>query len=274
MAHKDPSTLSDTLSDKYKVIEEYMESNKLVINGEKTHLVVMGSKKMTIPRQAVSMRAGGHTILPSDTEKLLGCNISQNLKWKIHIQTGEGSLIKNLTTKLNALHKVSTHATFKTRLSAANGVFMSTLSYLLPVWGGCEGYLLKSLQVLQNRAARQVTKLSWYTPIRRLLKQCNWLSINQLVFYHSALTVHRTLKSGLPEYLHQHLSTDHPLPTRLGDSGTIRLTGRHDSLVENSFLKRAARAFNQIPLDIREARTICVFKRKLKVWIKTNIPID
>ena len=109
------------------------------------------------------------------------------------------------------------------------------ISYLLPVWGGCEGYLLKSLQVLQNRAARQVTKLSWYTPIRRLLKHCNWLSINQLVFYHSALTVHRTIKSGLPEYLHQHLSTDHPLPTRLGDSGTIRLTGRHDSLVENSF---------------------------------------
>ena len=271
---KDPSTLSDTLSDKYKVIEEYMISNKLVINGDKTHLVVMGTNKMTESRQAVSMKAGDFTILPSETENLLGCMINQNLKWKTLIQTGEKSLLKNLTTKLNALQKVSTYATFKTRLAAANGVFMSTLSYLLPVWGGCEGYLLKSLQVLQNRAARQVTRLSWYTPVRKLIKQCNWLSIKQLIFYHSALTVYRTLKSGLPLYLKQHLRTDHPLHTRLGDSGAIRLSGRYGSLVESSFLRRAAKNFNQIPQDIREARTMDGFKRNLKMWIKTNLPVD
>ena len=66
-------------------------------------------------------------------------------------------LIKRLTSRLNALQKVSVHATFKTRLSAANGVFMSVLAYLIPLWGGCEGYLVKALQVLQNRAARQLT---------------------------------------------------------------------------------------------------------------------
>ena len=273
VVHNDPSTLSETLSDKYSVVEDYMTSNKLVINGDKTHLVVMGSKKMSRSRQAVSMKAGDFTIFPTETEKLLGCDINQNLKWKTHIQTGENSLIKNLNRKVNALQKVSTHATFKTRLAAANGVFMSTLCYLLPVWGGCEGYLLKALQVLQNRAARQVTRLSWYTPVRRLLKQCNWLSINQLIFYHSALTIYRTLKSGLPLYFQQHLRTDHPLNTRLGASGTIRLTGKFGTLVENSFLRRAAKSFNQIPLDIREARKIDVFKGKLKLWTKTNIPI-
>ena len=274
VVHKDPSTLSDALSDKYKVIEEYMTSNKLVINGDKTHLVVMGSNKMTRTRQAVSMRAGGFTIFPSETEKLLGCSINQNLKWKTHIQTGEKSLIKNLTTKLNALQKVSTYATFKSRLAAANGIFMSTLTYLLPVWGGCEGYLLKSLQVLQNRAARQVTRLTWYTPVRRLLKQCNWLSINQLITYHSALAIYRVIKSSHPLYLWQHLRTDHPLHTRLGESGSIRLLGRHGALVENSFLRRGARTFNLIPEDIRKTGTIGGFKRKLKPWIKANIPTE
>ena len=218
-----------------------MTSNKLVINGDKTHLVVMGSNKMTRTRQAVKMRAEGFTILPSETERLLGCSIHQNRKWKTHIQTGEKSLIKNLTTKLTALQKVSTYATFKSRLAATNGIFMSTLSYLLPVWGGCERYLLKSLQVLQNRAARQVTRLSWYTPVRRLLKQCNWLSINQLIIYHSALTTYRVIMSSHPLYLKQHLSTDHPLHTRLGESGSIRLLGRHGTLVENGFLRKRSK---------------------------------
>ena len=169
ITHSDPIILSNVLSEKYKVIEEYMVSNKLVINADKTHLVVMGSRKTNMARQAVSLRAGQHIILPSETEKLLGCNIHQSLKWQTHIQTGDSSLIKQLTSRLNALQKVSTHASFKTRLSAANGVFMSSLAYLLPVWGGCEGFLIRSLQVLQNRAARQVTRLNWNTPVRRLL---------------------------------------------------------------------------------------------------------
>ena len=35
---------------------------------------------------------------------------------------------KNLTRKVNALQKVCINATFKTRLAATNGVFMSTLT--------------------------------------------------------------------------------------------------------------------------------------------------
>ena len=34
----------------------------------------------------------------------------------------------------------------------ANGVVISKFCYLIQLWGGAEAYLLKSLQVLQNRA--------------------------------------------------------------------------------------------------------------------------
>ena len=250
-----------------------MVSNKLVINGDKTHLVVMGSKGMDMARQAVSLRAGPHTILPSKTEKLLGCNIDQNLKWKTHIQAGDNSLVRSLTSRVNGIQKISTYSTFKTRLAAANGVFMSALVYMLPVWGGCEEYLLKSLQVLQNRAARQVTRLSWYTPVRRLLNQCSWLSIKQLIFFHSVLAVHRTIITGMPLYLAQHLKTDHPLNTRQGAQGNVRLTGHYSDKVESSFLRRAAKCYNQIPADIKSAKTVPTFKKKLKQWIRSNIQI-
>jgi hypothetical protein len=272
-SHRDPIMLSNMLTQKYKIIEQYMVANRLVINSDKTHLVVMASKKNEAARQTVELRAGQFTILPSPTEKLLGCSINQNLKWQTHIQTGESSLIRQLTSRLNALQKVSIHATFKTRLSAANGVFMSVLAYLIPLWGGCEAYLVKALQVLQNRAARQVTKLSWFTASRRLLNQCNWLSIRQLIFYHSALTVFRTTRTKTPLYLSQHLITEHPYPTRLALGG-VRVDGIHGGLVNKSFLIRAAKDFNTIPADIRMCRTIPAFKQQLKKWIKINIPLD
>ena len=49
------------------------------------------------------------------------------------------------------------------------GIFMSKLIYLMPLWGGCEDYLVRALQVVQNKAARSITKLNIYTPTKMLL---------------------------------------------------------------------------------------------------------
>ena len=104
----------------------------------------------------------------------------------------------------------SRNAPFKTRLMAANAVFISVLSYLITLWGAGEGYLLRALQVVQNKADRCVTKVSWFTATRQLLKQCGWMSIKQLVFYHTALTMHKTIMSGKPVYTRHKLSHDYP----------------------------------------------------------------
>ena len=186
-------------------------------------------------------------------------------------------MVRQLTSRVNALSKMAKNATFKTRLMAANGTFISALAYLIPLWGGTEGYLLKGLQVLQNRAARCVTKLSWFTSTRILLNKCGWLSIRQLVFYHSALQIYKVIKSGTPLYLSQHLVTEHAYPTRQAVGGGLRYTscnsGKH-SLTQNSFFGRAPRLFNQIPGEIRAAPSLPTFKRKLKAWVKANIPIE
>ena len=80
---------------------------------------------------------------------------------------------------MTALKKISKVADFKTRKMLADGLFMSKLVYMIPLWGGCEKFLTKSLQVVQNKAARTITKMGIYTPVKTLLKQCGWISINQ-----------------------------------------------------------------------------------------------
>ena len=64
-AHEDPAVLSQVLSRKYSLIEDWINGNKLVINPDKTHLMVMGPKKITEKRSRVSIRAGPHTISPT-----------------------------------------------------------------------------------------------------------------------------------------------------------------------------------------------------------------
>ena len=87
-----------------------------------------------------------------------------------YIQNNEKSLVKQLTSRLNALKLIANVANFKTRLMIANGIFCSKLIFQISLWGGTEDYLLNSLQIVQNKAARSVARRGKYTPIVDLLK--------------------------------------------------------------------------------------------------------
>ena len=108
---KDPVVLSSSLSDQYKRISTYMAANKLVINADKTHLVVMGTKATAGRRAKVYLEADGHIIHPSRTERLLGGHISEDLKWREHVLCSDQSLVRQLTSRINGLVKVAQHQT-------------------------------------------------------------------------------------------------------------------------------------------------------------------
>ena len=91
---------------------------------------------------------------------------------------------------------------------------MSKLVYLIPLWAGSAKFLIKSLQTLQNKAARAVTKLDWNTPTAELLRQCGWLSVHQLSVYHSVVLVFKVLQFRSPKYLYNMFSTTYNYKTR------------------------------------------------------------
>ena len=260
------------LSMKYDKLEQWMHANKLVINPDKTHLMVMGSKKHTAARKAVTIIASGHIIKPTVTEKLLGGQLHQSLDWNFHLRDHEGSLMKQLTGRINGLRRVCFNASFQTKLKVANGVVMSKLVYLITLWGGAQQYLLNAVQVQQLAAARAVCGFGcWRWSRRKLLEKMGWLSVRQLVFYHSVLQVHKTLNTRVPLSLFQALSVDYPIRTRSAANGQIR---QDDSFLSQATFKyRAMKSYNSVPDSVRTGFTVTV-KRKLKQWIKTNIPID
>ena len=117
----------------------------------------------------VEIRTPTENIESSECEKLLGGLLHQDMKWGEHILDNEESLVRSLNTRVGALKLVSKVAGFKNRKMIANGIFLSKLTYLMPLWGGCRKELIQKLPVLQNKAARAVTKLGWYTPTSELL---------------------------------------------------------------------------------------------------------
>ena len=268
---KDPEVLSLKLSEKYQALATFLGDNRLVINKDKTHLIVMGSRKHRNLRNEVIVNTGETIVNPEESEKLLGLIIDQTLGWKVHIRDGATSLLTNLNRKLGALRRVSLNATFKTRLLVANACFQSVLSYMITVWGGADSYLLKALQVIQNKAARTITKQSWFTPTRTLLKQCNWLSVRQLIFLHTAMQMWKILNYRRPANIFERFQLSR---TRSNEYGTLAIPNSITNIGKQSFLVRAATTWNHIPMEIRISTSITIFRKKLKPWILNNIDIN
>ena len=136
----------------------------------------------------------GYIIKPSETEKLLGGHLHQNLQFRHHMSNRDhkGFLVNQLIGRMTGLKKLCVHANIKTRLMVANGLIISKLSYLIILWGGTQQYLVKTLQVQQFIAARIVCEVkSWRWSRSQLLGKVGWLSVKQLVFYHSVLQAHK-----------------------------------------------------------------------------------
>ena len=153
----------------------------------------------------------------------------------------QNSLINQLNTRLNGLKLICKVASFKTRLMVANGIFMSKLIYVIPLWAGCEKYLIIALQVIQNSAARAVTKCNRYTPVKSLLSQCGWMSVYQLGIYHSIVLTYKIIQDRNPIYFHEKMSTNFPYRTRQGSAHAILICTQNKlSLTDNSFKWRVS----------------------------------
>ena len=73
--------------------------------------------------------------------------------------------------------------------------------YCCSVWGCCGATKLQTLQKLQNRAARIVTKSKFDTPAMALIHNLNWPTINEIIRSETATNMYKSLNGLVPEYL-------------------------------------------------------------------------
>ena len=153
----------------------------------------------------------------------------------------------------------------------------------MPAWLGCEEYLVDALQVCQNKAARLVTKLDRFTPTRTLLKQCGWLSVKQLMVFHSLVLLHKVFFNRKPEFLFKKITSGPPPPnTRQALAATRALASLgvfsqpsipacELTLTRKSWCWAAVHWYGQLPPSIRSETKIVKFKTRLKDWVSTNV---
>ena len=258
--------INEDLTENGEKLSQWMKENQLCLNADKTHILVTGTGRrlsgIDVAREG-DVRLEGQKLEESleKAENILGVIIQSDLKWTKQVQ----SLRTKLKHRLAGLAKIRNIVSTRLKKQIAEGIFTSVLTYCLPLYGGMDKDSLHSLQVLQNVAARHTLNVPRDTSRKSMYDQLDWLTVNQLEFYHSVLMVYKIIKFGEPEQLATKL-------TRFNIRGNIIIDNSNLTLYRKSFVIRAAEYYNSLPHEVKNTTTIDCFKRNARNWIVKNVP--
>ena len=139
-------------------------------------------------------------------------------------------------------------------------------SYCCSVWGCCGATKLKTLQKLQNRAARIVTSSPLDTPAAPLLQLLCWPSIETVINLETCTMVYKSLNELAPENLANifHKLSDVHTRVLLDAKCNLAVPKMRTAYGQKSFAFRGARAWNKLDSEMKLAPSIQSFKTKLK----------
>ena len=122
-----------------------------------------------------------------------------------------------------------------------------------------------SLQYIQNAAARVLTRTRKYEHISPVLRSLHWLPVAQRIDFKAALLVYKSLHGLAPKYISDMLVPYEPSRTlRTSGTGLLLVPRVRTKHGESGFQFYAAKIWNSLSEDVRQASTLTMFKSRLK----------
>ena len=149
-ASKTLKTLESNLNYDLKFISEWLKSNRLSLNVDKTKLLIFHSKNNKMQFNDISIKIQNVKIMPSNYVKYLGVLIDENLSWDQHV--------KDLSCKLSSangiISKLRHYAPKSAVLSVYHAIFYSHMIYGSSVWSLTTKSNLDLINILQKKSMR------------------------------------------------------------------------------------------------------------------------
>ena len=244
----------------------FLRSNNLMLNIDKTQLLRVTPRQQLVANQGENILLEARDkddkrIAPKTSAKILGLTVSNNLLWGNHLEKGKEAIIPKCKKMLGALKYAAGGSSFSVKKRLAEAIIMSRIVYGIQLWGsGSAKTVIRRVQSVQNLVMCWVTSSHRLTSTKTLLGKLNWLSVNQLIFYHGFLLQYKVMRNKAPKMNFKQLNI-----------GAEKM-GRMD-LTKNRWSNNIQMVYNSVSPDIRNELKISVFKKRIKSWIRVNIDV-
>ena len=242
-----------------------MTANYLFLNSDKTEVMFLGprSHREFLSQQFVTL--DNISVSTSTSVKNLGVIFDQELSFKSHVKQVCKTAYFHLRNIAKIRHLLSTSDAEK----LIHAFVSSRLDYCNSLLAGCPQTTVKPLQLVQNVAARLLTRTNRREHITPVLKSLHWLPVEFRIKFKTLLLTYKALNGLAPTYLKDTIVPYCPnRPLRSQNSKRlVPHKASKKTIGERAFSYQGPTLWNQLPVDIRHSDSVPTFKARLKTFL-------
>ena len=260
VSHIDSALTVAVMLDCVNNVKIWMTDNKLKLNDDKTELIIF--KKKGTETFINQIKINDNVIYTSPIVRNLGFHFDQFLDMKPHI-VKISQIIHFILKNISHIRNVLDDDTCKILI---NSLVTSRLDYCNSLLYGLPRSSLHRLQLLQNKAARIVTRTKKHEHIKPVLQSLHWLPVEKRIDFKLACIVFKSIHhDDAPEYLKSLLTMYNPSrPLRSNGAPSLRQSMSKSKNFDRAFTFSGPAVWNALSLDTRNSTSFESFKRTLK----------
>ena len=244
-----------------------MTSNRLALNPYKTQALLISHRK--INSKTISSAINNIPINTTSTAKYLGIKIDSTLSSTNQINKIEAKI----STASGMLFRLQHFAPKQILNSVYYSLVYPHLCCGIIVWGSTSNYLLKRLQVLQNKCLRVAEGWQFKQRIKALYEKYDFLNIIQIHFFEVAKFMYYCVRRLQPAIFDDYFKfvtniSRHRLRS-VNDDKLYLLFFKNKS-GQNSIKFKGVKIWNSLPKNIRTLFFV-KFKKSCRQYVKNNI---
>jgi len=249
-------------------IKDWMTINLLKLNDDKTELILIGSKgklkSLLTHSPGISLQIGEAKISPTPKAKNLGVWIDENLSLEPQVT----HICKSANLHLRNIGRLRPYLSQSASTKLVLSTVMSRLDYCNSLLVNMNQVQLRRLQLIQNRAARIISRAKKHDHIKPVLKQLHWLPVTERIEYKILTHAFRVFYGLAPKYLCDTLDIYKPTRGLRSQDKLLFKQYLHRTLFgKRSFKHAAVTKWNTLPTDIKSVSTLDSFKKHLKTHL-------
>ncbi|XP_077988273.1 uncharacterized protein LOC144442775 [Glandiceps talaboti] len=246
-------------------IKNWMTDNKLQLNDGKTEVLVLHSKFDNSPNPISDIQINSTVIMPVTFARNLGVTFDSTLQLRKHIV----STCQSIYFHIRRIGQIRQFLSTETCLKLIHSILAAKLDYCNSLLYGLPTAQLSLLQRAQNSAVRLITRTKKHDHITPILQQLHWLPVTYRIQFKILLITYKALHGKTPHYISDLIQQSNPgRSLRSSNKQLLHIPKtRLKSYGDRSFSHSSPTLWNHLPLDIRIAPTVDIFKAKLKIYL-------
>ena len=254
------NAMQDCITD----IRNWMLEVKLKLNDDKTEFIIIGTRQQLAKVSVDSLQIGNETITSSSEVKNLGSWFDTQLKMDSHIS----KCCRTAFFQLFNIRRIRKFLSYDTAQILINAFVTSRLDYCNSLLYGLPDNQIYKLQRVQNSAARLICNINRFDHITPVLYRLHWLPIRYRINFKILLITYKAINGLAPEYISELIKFKVASRYNLRSSSERLLEQPRIktpvTLGDRSFEVAAPTLWNSLPVEVRNASDVQLFKRMLK----------